>query len=130
MLIAGVVTLLLTAMIIALLVLYARLIPKTILRFLAIFMLVISAIESALIVWVLVYIWNSDWTLWSLSFNDFWREQLTFIYFIKEWLYTWIWNDFLNLFFVFLPALVFLPIRTIFTTVVGIWFLKLSRQPS
>ena len=120
----------LIAMIIVLLVLYARRIPKNILRFLAILMLVISTIESALIVWVLVYVWNSDWTLWSLSFNDFWKEQLTFIYFIKEWLYTWFWNDFLNFLFAFLPALVFLLVRTMFTTVIGVWFLKLSRQPS
>ena len=130
MLIAGVFILFSTAMIIGLLVLYARLIPQSILRFLGIFLLVISSIESVLIVWILVYIWNSDWTLWNLSFNDFWKEQLTFIYFIKEWLYTWFWNDFLNLLFAFLPAVVFLLIRTMFTTVIGIWFLKLSRQPS
>ena len=93
MLIAGVFILFSIALIIGLLVLYARLIPESILRFLGIFLLVISSIESVLIVWILVYIWNSDWTLWNLSFNDFWKEQLTFIYFIKEWLYTWFWND-------------------------------------
>ena len=74
------------------------------------------------------YALSSDWTLWSLSFNDFWKEQLSAIYFIKEWFYTWFWNDFLDLLFVFLPAVVFLGIRTTFTTVLGFWALAVSRK--
>jgi hypothetical protein len=66
--------------------------------------------------------------LWSLSFDAFWREQLPAIYFIKEWLYSWIWNDFLNLFFVFMPAVVFLTIRTMLTTFLGIWALAASKR--
>ncbi len=78
--------------------------------------------------WVLVYIAISDWSLWGLSFDVFWREQLSVIYFIKEWLYSWFWNDVLNFFFVFLPAVVFLTLRTTITTVLGFWALAASKD--
>lgn len=125
--IAGIVVLALVALIIGLLMLYARRIPKRIQRFLGRLLLFVSAVETILIIWILIFVWNSGWPLWELSFNDFWQEELMLIYFIKEWMYTWLWNDLLNLIFVFLPAVVFLALRTVFTTVIGIWFLKLSR---
>ena len=127
MMIAGIVVLALVALIIGLLMLYARRIPKRIQRFLGRLLLFVSAVETILIIWILIFVWNSGWPLWELSFNDFWQEELMLIYFIKEWMYTWLWNDLLNLIFVFLPAVVFLALRTVFTTVIGIWFLKLSR---
>jgi len=127
MMIAGIVVLALVALIIGLLMLYARRIPKRIQRFLGRLLLFVSAVETILIIWILIFVWNSGWPLWELSFNDFWQEELMLIYFIKEWMYTWLWNDLLNLIFVFLPAVVFLALRTVFTTVIGIWFLKLSQ---
>jgi len=80
------------------------------------------------LIWVLVFVAISDWSLWGLSFDDFWREQLSAIYFIKEWLYSWLWNDVLNLFFVFMPAVVFLTLRTTITTVLGFWALAASKR--
>ena len=128
MIVAGISLLVLVTLIIGLVVQYAFLIPRQALKFLGSLLLVISTLETMLLVWILVYVWRYDLSIWGLSFNDFLKAQLTSIYFIKEWLYTWFWNDLLNLIFEFLPAVVFLSVRTIFTTAIGIWFLKLSRR--
>jgi len=126
-LIATLFILILMVFVLCLLFAYGSDFPQAVQRFLAIFFLVISALEIVLIIWVLIYVLVSDWSLWGLSFDEFWRSQLAIIYPFKEWLYTWLWNELLDLLFVFLPAVVFLSIRTVFTTVIGIWFLKLSK---
>ena len=128
MLVAGIVAIAGFGLVIYLLVSNADSIPKQFLKFLGYFLLCASSVELLILFWVLVYIAISDWSLWSLSFDVFWREQLTAIYFIKEWLYSWFWNDFLNLFFVFLPAVVFLTLRTTITTVLGFWALTASKR--
>ena len=102
--------------------------PRRFLKFLGFFLIFVSAIELLVLIWVLVFVATSDWSLWGLSFDDFWREQLSAIYFIKEWLYSWLWNDLLNLFFVFMPAVVFLTLRTTITTVLGFWALAASKK--
>ncbi len=128
MLEAGIVAIAGFGLVIYLLVSNVDSIPKQFLKFLGYFLLCASSVELLILFWVLVYIAISDWSLWSLSFDVFWREQLTAIYFIKEWLYSWFWNDFLNLFFVFLPAVVFLTLRTTITTVLGFWALTASKR--
>ena len=128
MLVAGIVAIAGFGLVIYLLVSNVDSIPKQFLKFLGYFLLCASSVELFILFWVLVCIAISDWSLWSLSFDVFWREQLTAIYFIKEWLYSWFWNDFLNLFFVFLPAVVFLTLRTTITTVLGFWALTASKR--
>ena len=128
MLVAGIVAIVGFGLVIYLLVSNVDSIPKQFLKFLGYFLLCASSVELLILFWVLVYIAISDWSLWSLSFDVFWREQLTAIYFIKEWLYSWFWNDFFNLFFVFLPAVVFLTLRTTITTVLGFWALTASKR--
>jgi len=128
MLLAGIVAIAGFGLVIYLLVSNVDSIPKQFLKFLGYFLLCASSVELLILFWVLVYIAISDWSLWSLSFDVFWREQLSAIYFIKEWLYSWFWNDFLNLFFVFLPAVVFLTLRTTITTVLGFWALTASKS--
>ena len=127
MLVAAVVLVAFVSLVLAMIYLYAPGFPSGVLSVLGKFFLLVSSIETLFIVWILVFVFQSEWSLWGLSFNEFWKEQLAFIYFIKEWLYSWFWNDLLNLVLEFLPAVVFLSMRTIVTTVLGIWFLKLSR---
>jgi hypothetical protein len=128
MLVAGLVLIVLGGLIIYLLVSNVDSLPRPFLEFLGYLLLIVSTIELVFLIWILVYIWISPWTLWSLSFDAFWREQLSFIYFIKVWLYSWFWNDLLNLIFVFLPAVVFLTIRTTLTTVLGFWALNAAKR--
>jgi len=128
MLVAGMVTIAFVGLVIFVLVSNVGSLSKRFLRFLGLFLLCASSIELLILFWVLVYVAISDWSLWSLSFDAFWREQLSAIYFIKEWLYSWFWNDVLNFFFVFLPAVVFLTLRTTITTVMGFWALAASKR--
>ncbi len=128
MLVAGLVVIAFGGLVIFLLVSNVESLPKPFLKFFGYFLISISSVELLILFWVLVYIAISDWSLWSLSIDVFWREQLSAIYFIKEWLYSWLWNDLLNLFFVFLPAVVFLTLRTTITTVLGFWALAASKR--
>jgi hypothetical protein len=128
MLVAGMAGLAFVGLVIFLLVSNVDSLSRQFLRGIGYFLLFVSSVELLVLFWVLVYIAISDWSLWSLSFDAFWREQLSAIYFIKEWLYSWFWNDLLNFFFVFLPAVVFLTLRTIITTVLGFWALTESKK--
>ncbi|MDH3378793.1 MAG: hypothetical protein OEQ39_17855, partial [Gammaproteobacteria bacterium] len=128
MLVAGMAGLVFLGLVIFLLVSNVDSLSRQFLSGLGYFLLVVSTLELLVLFWVLVYIAISDWSLWGLSFDAFWREQLSAIYFIKEWLYSWLWNDLLNFFFVFLPAVVFLTLRTIITTVLGFWALAASKK--
>jgi hypothetical protein len=128
MLVAGLVGIAFLGLVIFLLVSNVDSLSKRFLRIIGYFLLCVSALELLILSWVLVYVAISDWSLWGLSFDAFWREQLSAIYFIKVWLYSWLWNDLLNFFFVFLPAVVFLTLRTIITTVLGLWALTKSKK--
>ncbi len=128
MLVAGMVGIVFLGLVIFLLVRNVDSLSKRFLKILGYFLLCVSTLELLILFWVLVYVAISDWSLWGLSFDVFWREQLSAIYFIKEWLYSWLWNDLLNFFFVFLPAVVFLTLRTIITTVLGFWALTESKK--
>ena len=128
MLVAGLVGLIFVVLAFFLLFLIADSLPNPHIKYFGYFFIFVSSIELLILIWVLIYIAISDWTLWSLSFDAFWREQLSAIYFIKEWLYSWFWNDLLNLFLVFLPAVVFLTIRTTLTTILGVWALAASKR--
>ena len=128
MLVAGLVVVTFGGLVIYLLVSNVDSLPRPFLKFLGYFLIFVSSVELLILVWVLVFIAISDWSLWGLSFDGFWREQLSAIYLIKEWLYSWFWNDLLNLFFVFLPAVVFLILRTTITTVLGFWALAASKR--
>ena len=128
MLAAGSIAIVFAGLAIFFFVVCADVFSKTSLRIIGYALMGASTLELILLVWVIVYILGSDWTLWTLSFNDFWREQLTAIYFIKEWLYSWLWRDLLDFFMVFLPAVVLLTARTIVTTFIGLWALSLAKQ--
>ena len=128
MYLAGLLTIAFVALVIYLLVRNVDAIPQPALRVLGYFLIFGGSIELLFVFWVLGYVAVSDWSLWDLSFDDFWKRQLPAIYFIKEWLYSWFWNDLLNFIFVFLPAIVFLSVRTTITTALGLWALAASRR--
>ena len=128
MIAAGLVVIAFVVLLIYLLVHNADTLSKSFLRIFGYFLICVSTIEVLILGWIFVYIGISDWTLWTLSFDSFWKEQLSAIYFIKEWLYSWFWRDLFNLVFVYLPAVVFLTLRTTLTTVLGFWSLAASKR--
>ena len=127
MFVAASIALVLVGLIIFALVRSADLLPKTFLKYLGYYLLAGSTLELVLLAWVVIYIAFGD-ASWGLSTNEFWKQQLSGIYFIKEWLYSWAWNDLLNFFLAYLPAVLFLTIRTTGTTVMGLWALSASRR--
>ena len=127
MFIAGSAALVLVGLILFALVRSADSLPRGFLKALGYFLLAGSTIELMLLAWVVLYIAFGD-APWSLSTNAFWKQQLPGLYFVKEWRYSWAWNDVLNFFLAWPPAIVFLTIRTTGTTVVGLWALSASRR--
>ena len=127
MFVAASIALVLVGLIIFALVRSADLLPKAFLKYLGYFLLAGSTLELFLLAWGVIYIAFGD-ASWGLSTNEFWKQQLSGIYFIKEWLYSWAWNDLLNFFLAYLPAIVFLAIRTTGTSLMGLWALSASRR--
>lgn len=127
MLVAGFIAIVFVGVLISALVGNADSLPKSFLRFLGYFLLAGSLIELVLLAWVVVYVVSGD-AAWDISMNEFWKQKLSGIYFVKEWLYTWAWNNMLNFFLGYLPAVLFLAIRTTATTLVGVWALSASRR--
>jgi hypothetical protein len=101
--------------------------PKSFLKFLGYYLLVGSTLERLLLGWVVIYIAFGD-ASWGLSTNEFWKDQLSGIYFVKEWLYSWVWNDMLNFILAYFLAILFLAMRTTLTTLVALWALSASRR--
>ena len=128
MLVPGLVVATVVVLVIYLLVSNVDSLHKPFLRIFGYILIGGGIIEFFFIVWILVIIWTSDQATLGLSFDAFWREQLSAIYFIKEWLYTWFWNDLLDFAFVYMPALVFLSIRTTITSALGVWALAASKR--
>ena len=127
MFVAAFTVLVLAGLVVFALVRNADSLPKSFLKFLGYYLLAGSTIELLLLGWVVIYIAFGD-ASWGLSTNEFWKQQLSGIYFVKEWLYSWFWNDALNFFLAYLPAILFLAMRTIATTLVGLWALSASRR--
>ena len=127
MFVAAFTALVLVGLVIFALVHNADSLPKPFLKFLGYYLLAGSTIELLLLAWVVIYIAFGD-SSWGLSTNEFWKQQLSGIYFVKEWLYSWVWNDVLNFFLAYLPAILFLTMRTTGTTIVGLWALSASRR--
>ena len=127
MFVAAFTVLVLTGLVIFALVRNADSLPKSFLKFLGYYLLAGSTIELLLLGWVVIYIAFGD-ASWGLSTNEFWKQQLSGIYFVKEWLYSWVWNDALNFFLAYLPAILFLAMRTTGTTLFGLWALSASRR--
>ena len=101
--------------------------PKGFVKVLGYWVLFGSTIETIMLVWILGLILFGDGA-WTLSFNEFWQDQLTAIYFIKVWMYSWLWNDLLDFFLAYLPALIYLSVRTTISTILGVWLLSVARR--
>jgi hypothetical protein len=109
------------------LVLLVDVFPKGFIRGFGYFLLIASTINTLLLLWVLEIILIGDGE-WGLSLNEFWKVHLSEIYFIREWIYTWLWNDLLDFFWSFLPAIVFLFVRSTISTILGMWFISVSKR--
>ena len=77
--------------------------------------------------WGTWIIFTSDATLLSLSIDVFVRDHLSFLYFIKAWLYGFIWNPLLDLVFA-LPFVLHQLFEAVVTTWLGLWLLPIAKK--
>ena len=126
MILAGTIGIIFVCLILILIVYSVDFWPRGFVRGLAYLLFFGSSIETLLLLWVLGIILIGD-RPWGLSINEFWKDYLSSIYFLKEWLYTFFWNDLLDFFLAFLPAVLFLFLRSTVTSILGVWLFSVSR---
>ncbi len=91
-----------------------------------------TPIQGAMLIWVIWIITTTDTTLLAFNGHQFWLEHLVFLQFAYHWLYTWFWNDLLNLIFA-LPIALVIGFKILINTWLGFWllpFAKAMRTPS
>ena len=53
--------------------------------------------------------------------------DLTFLVYIKAWMYSWFWNDLLNFLWA-LPATIMVTLKLIISTWLGFWLLPIAQE--
>tara|TARA_X000001036_G_scaffold93559_1_gene86212 strand:+ start:694 stop:996 length:303 start_codon:yes stop_codon:yes gene_type:complete len=79
--------------------------------------------QIAFIMWGLWIVSTSNYTVISLTNFEFFKNYLTFILAIFNWLYGWFWNLLID-FVLSLPMVIHQSIKAIFSTWLGLWILK------
>tara|TARA_B100000214_G_scaffold78290_1_gene52837 strand:+ start:131 stop:349 length:219 start_codon:yes stop_codon:yes gene_type:complete len=68
---------------------------------------------------------SPDYSFFSFSTSEF--MDLTFLKYLKGWIYSWLWNDFLDVIWS-LPAALMSLLKLIINTWLGIWLLPIARK--
>ena len=53
--------------------------------------------------------------------------NLTFLVYVKAWMYSWFWNDLLNFLWA-LPATIMVTLKLIISTWLGFWLLPIAKE--
>jgi len=96
---------------------------RTFWRAFALFCIWTTPFQVALVLWGTWIVLTTDYSVLSLSTNEFINNYFTFYIFIKDWLYLWMWNSFLDVIFA-IPIILGQGFKAIFTTWLGFWILK------
>ncbi len=96
---------------------------KTFLIGLAYFLIYTTPIGVGFTLWIYWEIVASDHTFWSLSMNIFLIDHLEFL---RDWLYSWFWNDWLDFWWA-LPAAILSTVKLTINTVLGFWLLPVAK---
>ena len=79
--------------------------------------------QAAFVLWGIVVVAVTDYSILSLSNIEFITNYLGFLLPIVEWLYTWFWNALLD-WVLSLPMILHGTLKAIFSTWLGFWILK------
>ena len=79
-----------------------------------------TPIQIGFLIWILVIIFTSDFSLMSLSTNDFLSLKIPWF---KDWIYSWFWNVWLNFWWGF-PAFIMVSLKTVLNYLIGIWLMN------
>ena len=70
---------------------------------------------------------TSDYTILSLSIIEFIANYFNVIQPLIDWVYTWLWNELLDL-LLSLPLVISQTFKAVFSTWLGLWILKQIRN--
>ncbi len=79
-----------------------------------------TPIAIGFLLWILVVIFTTDYTLINLSTNDFVGEKFPWF---KDWIYSWFWNAWLNFWWKF-PIFIIGFLKTVANYLIGIWLMN------
>ena len=83
-----------------------------------------TPIQIGFLIWILVIIFTSDFSLMSLSTNDFLSLKIPWL---KDWIYSWFWNVWLNFWWGF-PAFIMVSLKTVLNYLIGIWLMNKVKE--
>ena len=83
-----------------------------------------TPIQIGFLIWILVIIFTSDFSLMSLSTNDFLSLKIPWL---KDWIYSWFWNVWLNFWWGF-PAFIMVSLKTLLNYLIGIWLMNKVKE--
>ncbi len=95
----------------------------TFLRYFAYFCIASTPIQVVVVMWASWIVLTTDYGVFSLSHISFFENYLTIVLPIVDWLYSWLWNDFLGFIFS-LPIVITQTFKAIFSTWLGFWILR------
>jgi len=93
----------------------------------AYFLIFTTPFQVGFLLWALWVVSTTDYSFISLTVHVFLHEYLSFIIFFYEWLFTWLWNDLLDLIFG-LPMIILVTMKLLVNTWLGFWLLSVCRQ--
>ena len=79
-----------------------------------------TPIQLGFIVWQIFIITSSEPSILSMSTKDFLVDNIRFLH---DWIYSWLWNAFLDLVYQF-HALIVSSLKAIITSYFGYWLLR------
>ena len=96
---------------------------KVFLKVFAYFCIGTTPIQIGLVLWGLWIVTSSDYGIITLSQIEFIRHFFIIFLPIVDWLYSWLWNPFLDFIFS-LPLIIAQTFKAIVSTWLGFWILR------
>tara|TARA_B100000035_G_C20946792_1_gene530122 strand:+ start:214 stop:525 length:312 start_codon:yes stop_codon:yes gene_type:complete len=93
--------------------------------YLAYFLIWTTPVQLLFLVWIYSYVLSVNYSLLSFSTADF--MDLTFLRIVKAWMYSWFWNDFLDLVWG-LPAAIMITLKLLVNAALGAWLLPVAKK--
>ena len=75
-------------------------------------------------IWILITVFQTDYGILTLSTKTFLLDKLQFFH---DWIYSWFWNDLLDLLWS-LPAAIMATLKFIINTWLGFWLLPIAKR--
>ena len=96
------------------------------LKIIAYFCIGTTPLQIGIAIWGLWVVMTTDFGILSLSHIEFFKNYLTLFLPIVDWLYTWLWNPYLDFIFS-LPVVIAQTVKAAVSTWLGFWILNKIR---